>query len=190
MTPALIVIGTSLGGLQALTTLLAGLPPSFATPIAIVQHRTKESSDGLRQWLQKACQLLVGDVEDKESMQPGRVYLAPADYHLLVEADGFALSTEAPVWHARPAIDVLFETAASVYHERLIGVILTGSSQDGAEGLAAIKQRGGITIVQDPATAESPVMPEAARRATTIDALLPLEAIAPLLIQLCSATQR
>jgi two-component system chemotaxis response regulator CheB len=189
MTPALIVIGTSLGGLQALTTILGGLPAAFPVPLAIVQHRSKEAPSSLRGWLQEACSLPIHEVEDKQPIRSGCVYLAPADYHTLVEQQAFALSTEAPVWYARPAIDVLFTSAADVYGARLVGVVLTGASQDGAQGLAAIKRRGGLALVQEPATAESRVMPEAAAAATPIDALLPLEAIAPFLIQHCSARQ-
>lgn len=188
MAPALIVMGASLGGLQALTTILAALPETFGVPLAIVQHRAKEPHSSLRGWLQEACPLPIHEVEDKEPILPAHVYLAPADYHLLVEQHTFALSTEAPVWHARPAIDVLFLSAADVYGARLVGVVLTGASHDGAQGLAAIKQRGGLALVQDPATAESRVMPEAAAAAGPIDALLPLDAIAPFLIQHCQAT--
>jgi two-component system chemotaxis response regulator CheB len=187
MMAQLIVMGASLGGLQALTTILGGLPGTFSVPLAIVQHRARETRSSLRSWLQEACPLPISEVEDKEPIVPGHVYLAPADYHLLVEQHAFALSTDAPVWHARPAIDVLFLSAADVYGAQLVGVVLTGASQDGAQGLAAIKQRGGLALVQEPATAESRVMPEAAVAAGPIDALLPLDAIAPFLIERCGA---
>ncbi|MDQ3755637.1 MAG: chemotaxis protein CheB, partial [Acidobacteriota bacterium] len=115
---------------------------------------------------------------------PGRVYLAPCDYHLLIEREGFALSTESPVGFARPSIDVLFETAADVYGARAVGVILTGANRDGARGLARIKARGGYAIVQEPASAATRSMPEAALRATTVDYVVPLAEIAPLLNRL------
>ncbi|HEX6289581.1 MAG TPA: chemotaxis protein CheB [Herpetosiphonaceae bacterium] len=185
MTFELIVIGASLGGLHALCTLLGGLPGSFAVPLAVVQHRHKDSDNTLREVLGRASGLPVYEVVDKQGIIGGAVYLGPADYHLLIDQEGFALSTDAPVLHARPSIDVLFESAADAYGPRVIGLILTGASADGAEGLAAIKARGGCTIVQEPATAECRVMPEAALAQTRADHVVPLPLIAPLLIQLC-----
>ncbi len=129
---SLVVVGTSLGGLRALEIFLAGFPKSFSVPVAIVQHRHKDSDDSLSQFLQRHCALVVVEPEDKETIVPGRVYLAPADYHLLVEANRLTLSTEAPVSYARPAIDVLFESAADAYAHRVIGVVLNVSSHDGA----------------------------------------------------------
>jgi two-component system chemotaxis response regulator CheB len=181
----LIVIGASLGGLEALTTLLSGLPEDFPLPVVIVQHRAAESDDPLRELLQQRCAVPVSEGEDKETTLPGRVYLAPADYHLLVENGNFALSTEAPVLYARPSIDVLFESAADAYGEKVIGVILTGASAGGARGVSTIKKRGGMIVVQDPATAESPVMPDAAIAAADVDRILPIAEIAPFLVGLC-----
>jgi two-component system chemotaxis response regulator CheB len=181
----LIVVGASLGGLHALEALFTGLPGTFVVPLAVVQHRHRDSDDTLRTVLQRSSALPICEVEDKQMIVSGTIYLAPADYHLLVEYGSFALSTEAPVLHARPSIDVLFESAADAYGSRLIGIILTGASADGAEGLAAIKTRGGCTVVQDPATAECSVMPEAALTHTTVDYIVPLGAIPPLLTQLC-----
>lgn len=178
----LVVIGASLGGLQALETLLAGLPQAFPLPVVVVQHRHKDSND-LVALLQRYSLLPVSEVEDKEEIRPGQVYLAPADYHLLIEAGHFALSLEASVGYARPSIDVLFESAAEAYAERVIGVILTGASQDGAQGLAKIKASGGLTVVQSPATAEGQVMPAAAIAATQVDQILPLSEIALFLSQ-------
>ncbi len=183
----IIVVGTSLGGLNALAVLLRGLPPDFMLPMAIVQHRHKDSDRSLDAFLQEYCALPIGEVEDKAPIMPGHVYLAPADYHLLVEPDGFALSTEAPVWYARPSIDVLFESAAGAYGAFAVGVIMTGASQDGALGLAAIKARGGLAVVQEPDTAECRVMPEAAIATAAVDCVLPLEEIAPFLMRI---TQR
>jgi len=156
----------------------------------IVQHRSADSPSTLGAHMQEYTALPVSEVEDKEMIQPGRVYLAPAGYHVLVEASAFALSTEAPVVHARPSIDVLFESAADVYAEGVVGIILTGASGDGAQGLAKIKQRGGVTLVQAPETAECPVMPAAALEATPVDHVLPLAEIGPFLAQLCSTTAR
>lgn len=178
----LVVVGTSLGGLRALEILLAGLPKSFPMSIAVVQHRHKASDNTLMTLLQQHSALPLKEPEDKEVLVPGWVYLAPADYHLLVEAGSFALSTDAPVWYARPSIDVLFESAADAYAQRVIGVILTGANQDGAQGLAKIKARGGLAVVQEPITAESRTMPKAAIAAVAVDWILPLEDIAPLLV--------
>ncbi len=186
----LIVLGTSLGGLRALEVLLAGLPKSFPLPIAIAQHRHKDSDDTLSFFLQRQCALPLKEAEDKEVIIPGRVYLAPADYHLLIEAGCFALSTEAPVSYARPSIDVLFESAADAYGNRVIGVILTGASDDGTQGLLRIKAHGGSAIVQDPSTAESPTMPKAAIKSVPVDWILPLRDIAPLLVNLCNRALR
>lgn len=182
----LVVVGTSLGGLHALEVLLCGLPKSFPVPVAVVQHRHKDSENTLSAFLQQYSPLPLKEPEDKEVIVPGRVYLAPADYHLLVEAGSFALSTEAPASYARPSIDVLFESAADAYAERVIGVILTGANHDGAQGLAKIKACGGWAMVQEPATAFSPTMPKAAIAAVTADWILPLEDIAPFLVKLCN----
>lgn len=180
----IVVIGTSYGGLAALQVLLPALAPDFPLPVVIVQHRGKDS-DNLCEFLQKRSALPLTEPNDKEAIAPGRVYLAPRDYHLLVERDGFALSTEAPVGYARPSINVLFESAADVYQEHTIGVILTGANADGARGLAKIKSYGGLCVVEDPASAESHGMPQAAIAAAKVDAILPLREIAPYLNQLC-----
>ena len=189
----LIVVGTSWGGLRALEVLLSGLPKQFSVPIAIVQHRHKDSDNTLTLFLRRHSALPVEEAEDKAAIVPGCVYVAPADYHLLVERGDsvahpyFSLSTEAPVLYARPSIDVLFESAADAYAEEVIGLILTGASKDGAQGLAKIKARGGLAVVQAPATAESPVMPEAAMATVSVDKLLPLADIAPCLVDLCQS---
>lgn len=193
----LIVIGTSWGGLRALELLLSNLPLGFSVPVAIVQHRHKDSDDTLVSFLRKHSVLPVAEAEDKMLIQPGHVYLAPANYHLLVEVEQdveryycFSLSVEAPVLHARPSIDVLFESAARVYADQVIGVVLTGASHDGAQGLAKIKACGGVAIVQDPTTAESPTMPQAAIAATSIDHILSLADIPPCLAKLCQLLPR
>ena len=179
----IVVIGGSLGGAQAVQTLLRDLPDEFPLPMVIVLHRSKTSDEMLISILQKATSLPVIEAEEKEVIVPGRVYLAPADYHLLVEQNSpaehgsLALSTEAPVLLARPSIDVLFQSAAETYARRVIGVILTGASRDGAEGLASIKAHGGMTLVQDPSTAESALMPEAAIAAGAVKHIVPLSEI-------------
>jgi two-component system, chemotaxis family, protein-glutamate methylesterase/glutaminase len=180
----IVVVGTSTGGLKALQTLLAGLPPDFRLPVVVVQHRGKDSDAGLCEFLAHASALPVTEPEDKEEVLPGHVYLAPRDYHLLIENRSFALSTDAPIAFARPSIDVLFESAADEFRARTIGVILTGANRDGARGLAAVKARGGVTVVEDPDAATSREMPEAAIALTQPNLVLSLAEIAPQLIQL------
>lgn len=184
----LVVVGTSAGGLNALEVLLKGLPESFPAAMAIVQHRDRHLGSQLCQVLGRFCLLSVSEPEDKEIILPGRVYLAPADYHLLVEAGTgggyFTFSHDAPVCFSRPAIDVLFESAAYAYGQKLVGIVLTGANHDGAQGLVTIKQCNGLTIVQDPTTAYSPIMPQAAIATGAVDWILPLEAIAPFLLKI------
>ncbi|MEX2283005.1 MAG: chemotaxis protein CheB [Gemmatimonadota bacterium] len=158
---SLIVVGVSAGGLNALGTLLGGLAADFPIPIAVVQHRSRDS-DALTLVLQSHTPLRVLEIEDKMTFEPGNVYVAPPDYHTLIDDDHFALSVDAPVTYSRPSIDVLFESAADVLGTRLAGIVLTGANQDGARGLRKVVQRGGYAIVQDPSTAEVAVMPRAA----------------------------
>src|SRR5829696_975701 len=150
MTPELVAVGTSIGGLNALTALLQGLPERFPVPIVVVQHRMiAPGGGGLAGLLQEHARLKVVEAEDKMPIEGGTVYIGPADYHLLVEEPGMlALSTDAPVRSARPSIDVLFQTASEAYGPALLGVLLTGASADGAEGLALVKARGGRVIVE------------------------------------------
>jgi two-component system chemotaxis response regulator CheB len=184
MTFEIVVVGTSTGGLKALQTLLSGLPAEFPLSIVIVQHRGTGTENGLSEFLSKTSNVPVSEPEDKEPLLPGHAYLAPRDYHLLIENRSFALSTDPAVGFARPSIDVLFESAADQYQQRTIGVILTGANRDGARGLAAIKSRGGITVVEDPSSAVCPEMPEAALARTDADWILDLPDIAPRLQQL------
>jgi two-component system chemotaxis response regulator CheB len=173
----LVVIGASAGGLVAVGTVLSALPSGFPLPIAIAQHRSAAPLNGdlPRLWQQQTA-LRVHEPEDKAPIVPGEVYVAPADYHLLVEARGqFALSTDAPVLWARPSIDVLFQTASDAYGHSLIGVILTGASADGSQGLQAIRAHGGCALVQKPASAECDLMPKAALAATPVNHVLDLE---------------
>lgn len=190
MTFEIVVIGASYGGLSALQILLPELAPEFPLPVVVVQHRRKEADDGLCEYLRRRSSLPLIEPNDKEKVEPGRVYLAPRDYHLLIEKSIFALSTESPVSFARPSIDVLFESAADIYHDRIIGVILTGANRDGAKGLAKIKAFGGLAVVQDPLSADARSMPEAAIAAAPVDRILPLAEIAPYLNELCRPIQR
>jgi len=186
MTYGLIAVGASWGGLQAVGALLEGIPAEVDQPIVVAQHRSADASRGvLESLLQRHIGRPVCEPGDKEAIEPAHVYVAPADYHLLVEDGRFALSVDARVQFARPSIDVLFESVAERYRDRAIGIVLTGANSDGAEGLAAIKRNGGVAIVQDPETATRKAMPEAALAVTVADAVLPLEAIGPFLLGLC-----
>jgi len=180
----IVVIGTSLGGMSALETVLAELPATLPVPVAVVQHRDVRSVT-LANILQRHTRLRVREPQDKEPLVAGRVYLAAPDYHLLVDIEGFSLSTDPPVCCARPSIDVLFESAAEAFAEHTLGVVLTGASNDGARGAVWIKRVGGCLIVQDPETAESSTMPRAAIAAVSPDLILPLREIAPNITRLC-----
>jgi two-component system, chemotaxis family, protein-glutamate methylesterase/glutaminase len=161
----LVVVGTSWGGLAALRALVGALPVSFRMAVTLVQHRHKDSDHVLRALLQDSSPLVVCEVEDKMPLEEGHIYVAPPDYHTLVERGHFALSTEAPVRFSRPSIDVTFTSAADAYGHRAVGVILTGANADGADGLRRISDLGGLAIIQDPDTAESRAMPAAAQKA-------------------------
>jgi two-component system chemotaxis response regulator CheB len=185
----LIAIGASWGGLSALSTLLAGLSDEIAATIVVAQHRGPDATRGLLETLlQHHVSRPVCEPNDKQPIERARIYVAPADYHLLVENGHFALSTDVRVQHARPSVDVLFESVAEAYRERAIGIVLTGANADGAEGLAAIKDAGGVAVVQDPETAERRTMPDAAIAATRADTVLRLEEIPRFLYGLCCAT--
>jgi two-component system chemotaxis response regulator CheB len=177
MHPELVIAGASLGGFDALAVLLGGLPENFSLPMAVVQHRSVDSDELLSTLLQRVCRLPIAEVEDKQPILPGNIYIAPADYHLLVERDHFALSVDGRVQFARPSIDVLFESAADAYRDRLVAVLLSGANEDGAHGIASVKAHGGLTIVQDPTSAESARMPAAAIAASAVDYVLPLAGI-------------
>ncbi len=183
MSIGLVAIGASLGGLQALQILLASLPADFAPPVVIVQYRERGAGGDLLALLQDKSALPLIEVEDKLPIMPRRIHLAPPDYHLLVEAEMFTLSIDPPVNHARPAIDLLLVTAAEAFGRGLVGVVLTGTGEDGALGLAAVTARGGFAIVEDPASAAQPGMPAAALRAASGATVLPLAAIGPFLVR-------
>jgi len=178
MQTSIVVVGSSWGGLAAVSTLLGGLPHDFTVPVAIVQHRSIHSDNLLAKLLQDTTPLRVVEVDDKEPMEPSTVYIAPPNYHMLVDVGHFTLTTDPLVRFSRPSIDVTFFSAADSYPSSTIGIVLTGANDDGAKGLHHIVFRGGRAIVQDPVTAESPIMPEAARRAVPQAAVVPLADIA------------
>jgi len=180
-----IVAGGSAGAIEALTSILPALPADFSIPIAITLHVHPNKPSHLAQVLGLHSALLVKEAEDKEPLVPCTVYLAPPNYHLLLEAHGyFSLSVDDPVLYSRPAIDVLFDSAADAFGPALVGLLLTGASEDGARGLARIQRAGGLTLVQSPITAAVPVMPEAALRLFSPDHVLPLDEIGPFLARL------
>jgi two-component system chemotaxis response regulator CheB len=182
----LVVMGASWGGLVALERVLGGLPDDFGAAVAVAQHRSPDGhSEGLASLLGTHSRLPVVDAEDKQPIEPGTVYLAPSDYHLYVQEDGFALSMDEAVLYSRPSIDVLFESASEVYRDRAIGVVLTGANEDGATGLLRIRRRGGYAIVQNPVEAERSEMPRAAISIAEPDQVLAVDAIAPALVRLC-----
>ena len=177
-----IVIGTSAGGVEALSTLLPALPAGLGAAVMVVLHLPRERRSLLVEIFTPRCALPVREALDKEPALPGHVYFAPADYHLLVDPGPcLALSVDEPVHYSRPSIDVLFESAADVYRERLMGILLTGANQDGAQGLARIRALGGCTVVQQPETAYASLMPESALKLGPVDHVLPLAEIADLL---------
>jgi len=186
----LIAMGASWDGMQALASVLESLPEGFDIPVVVVQHRSTGGEDLLEQVLARSSKLEVVPAHDKDPLLPGRVYLAPPDYHMLVEPGHLALSTDDYVQFARPSIDVLFESAADVYGERVVGVLLTGANEDGAEGLAAIAAAGGFTVVQNPTTAARAEMPAAALKRGAARRVLELERIGPFLADLGSGLPR
>ena len=157
-----IVIGTSAGGLYALSTILKQLPADYPIPVVVVQHRSKDQRDLMEDVLQSKCEIKINQADEKEKIKGATVYIAPPDYHLLVENDmTFSLSCDELVLYSRPSINVLFESAAVVYKDKLAGIILTGANNDGASGITMIKKYGGLTIAQAPAEAQCPFMPVA-----------------------------
>jgi two-component system chemotaxis response regulator CheB len=180
--PELVVVGASWGGLRAFGRLLEGLPEELDAPVVLVQHRSADADPGgLERLLALHTARPVREATDKDRIEERHVYVAPPDYHLLVERGSFALSVDERLLHARPSIDVLFESAADTYGSGVVGIVLTGASADGAAGLRRIKERGGLAIVQDPAAAEQPTMPRAALAAAPADAVLQLDEIGPFL---------
>ena len=182
----LVAIGASYGGLYALMELLGAMTTDFPAPIAVVQHRSAEDSDERRlgHVLSRYSALPVCDAEHGQPLEPARVYLAPADYHLMIEAGRFELTVDDYVAYSRPSIDVLFESAARSYRAGVVGVLLTGFGRDGTGGMRAIRDAGGVTIAEDPETAMQATMPRNAVEAGVVDEVLALDAIAPRLLEL------
>jgi len=177
-----IVIGVSSGGMNALKFIFATLPAGFSIPIIIVQHVSPRSDNEWIKVLNENSNLTIKEADEKEKIEQGNVYIAPANYHLLIEEDKtFSLTIDERVNYARPSIDVLFETAAEAYKNKLIGMVLTGSNNDGTLGIKRIKECGGLAIIQDPVTAESSYMPASAIAAIDPDYILSLEEIIELI---------
>ncbi len=180
-----VVIGASAGGVEALSVILPALPATFRPAVLIVLHLPRERPSLLVEIYEKRCALPIREADDKEPIEPGTVYFAPPDYHMLVERNRqIALSTEEPVHFSRPSVDVLFESAADVYGHKLLGIILTGANEDGATGLHAIHRAGGVTVVQQPDSAKVPLMVVSALRRNPADFVLSLPDIAQLLVGL------
>ena len=180
-----VVIGASAGGVEAVSRLLVALPADALAAIFIVLHLPRERPSLLASIFQSKCALPVQEAEDKEPVLPGRVIVAPPDYHLLIdEGPCVALSSDEPVNYSRPAIDVLFESAADTYGHRLIGIVLTGGNHDGAAGLEAIVKAGGRAVVQHPDSAQVSLMPASAIARNAASEVLDLDGIAALLASL------
>ena len=174
-----VVIGGSAGALQALFIILRDLPANYELAIFITVHVPPERRSILAEVLQSKCQITVQEAQDKESISIGTAYIAPPDYHLLVEKNGtLALSSDEPIFYSRPAIDVLFESAADAYGPAVVGVVLSGASGDGAKGLKSIESAGGVAIVEDPGTAYASTMPEAALNACNEAKIFSLDQLA------------
>ncbi|MGA9893663.1 MAG: chemotaxis protein CheB [Xanthobacteraceae bacterium] len=174
-----VVIGASAGALEALSIVLPALPAGYKRPVIVVVHVPPDKPSVLAELFRQRCNVNVREAEDKEPIKGGTIYFAPPDYHLLVEKDkSLALSSDDPVLFSRPSIDVLFESAADAYGPALLGVLLTGANQDGANGMKAVTKAGGIAVVQRPEDAFAPAMPEAGLAAAPSASVLSLEEIA------------
>lgn len=185
-----VVAGVSMGGVEALRILLGGLPGDFRLPVLVVHHISADSGSDLSKLLDERCAMHVKEADEGEAIKSGTAYLAPPNYHLLVEKNGtLALSVDMPVNFARPSVDVLFESAADAFGAGVIGVILTGSGFDGANGLKKIKDSGGLAVVQDPVDAEADSMPRSALAAVEADHVLPLKDISGLLCSLAGCSR-
>lgn len=186
--PRAIVIGASAGGVDAIGRLLAALPPDFAPTVVVVLHIRPDLPSALAAVFGARCALPVREAVDKQPMAPGTVFLAPPDYHLLIEDDAtLALSRDPAVHFSRPAIDALFESAAVALGARVVGVLLTGASHDGAAGLARIAAAGGTTLVESPDTAVAPHMPRAALAVMTPNLVASLDDLATWLAETSAA---
>lgn len=184
---SIMAVGASWGGVEALGFLVESIPPGWKTPIVIVQHQHALSGTALERILSRLTRLKVVDVEDKQVIKPGHIYIAPANYHLLVETDkSFSLSLEAPVLYSRPSIDVTFSSLAEVFGDECIAVLLTGANEDGVEGLRQIRGHGGFTMAQDPEEAVAATMPAAAIKSGVVDRVVLLKEVIPEAIKLLS----
>jgi two-component system chemotaxis response regulator CheB len=180
-----IVIGASAGGIEALGVVLPALPAKLPLPVFVVQHLIREKPSLLVELFEITCRLAVCEAVDKTPVEPGTVYFAPPDYHLLIDTGPrIALSVDPPVHYSRPSIDVLFESAIEQYGSGLLAILLTGANEDGAAGIRAVHHAGGTTIVQDPASAQVPAMPAAALEGGDPDFVLDLAAIATVMASL------
>jgi two-component system chemotaxis response regulator CheB len=186
---AIVVIGGSAGGLESVRTILHALPQDFSSPILVVLHLHPKFTSHVAEILNRQTHLRVKDAEDNETLASGQVYTAPPNRHLLVNRGMVLLSETPAVNYSRPAIDRTFESVVKTYGSRVIGVVLSGSGRDGSEGLRAIKEAGGFAIVEDPLTARFTGMPTAAITASSVDRILPLDDIAPLLLELSNTRQ-
>jgi two-component system, chemotaxis family, protein-glutamate methylesterase/glutaminase len=174
--PQALVVGASAGGIEALGRLIPALPADLAPPVIIVVHLPQENPTRLVEIFAPRCAVAVREPADKEPVEAGTVYFAPSNYHLLIEVErSFALSVDEPVNYARPAIDVLFESAARAYRADLVGIVLTGANADGARGLAQIRSAGGRAWVQNPDEAIADTMPRAALAVAGADEVLTLD---------------
>ncbi len=177
-----LIIGGSAGSFQVVTKILSSLPEDFHMPVLLSLHRLKHIRSGFVEALSIKSSIPVREPFDKDHIKPGIAYLAPSNYHMLVElGHRFALSTDDPVNHSRPSIDLSFFSAAQLYREKLVGLILSGANKDGASGLGMVKRTGGLTIVQDPEDCQMPVMPKESMKITEVDHILYTEQIIELL---------
>lgn len=184
-----VVIGASAGGVEAMLTVLGLLPASFSVPLVAILHLPEGRNSELSTVFERRLRRPVREAQDKASLDRGMIYVAGPSYHLSIEQDrSFSLSLEPRVHFSRPSIDVLFTSAADAYGDALAGVLMTGASQDGASGLAAVQQAGGLTVVQDPAEAKVATMPEAALQLLRPDHILTLQGIGELLADLETGT--
>lgn len=173
-----VVIGCSAGGLGALKKILDGLPETYPVPIIVIQHRSSDQTELLEEVLRYKCRIAIRQANEKEKLRSGFVYIAPPAYHLLIESDEtFSLTSDMRVRHSMPSIDVTFESAAEVFGPKIVGIIMTGASNDGSDGIKAIKKSGGITIAQDPGEAQFPFMPQSAISTRHVDFILSTDAI-------------
>ena len=182
---AAIVVGGSSGGIEALNTLLPALPVTLRASVLIVLHMPRDPRSRLLEIFRSRCPLPLREAQDQDTLVPGTVYFSPPDYHLLLDqGPRAALSVEAPVHYSRPSIDVLFESAADLFADELVGILLSGANEDGARGMQAIHAAGGLVVVQDPASAPVATMPRAALARVGAHHVLPPTGIAALIVDL------